>query len=90
MTEKEKLEIEKSNLENGNPWTKKNFNLSEQGRVLKTDPAQAEKLQAAAGRIAAIDAARAELNRATPQQLPTPKGWPVDTRKRKPQPRRFL
>jgi len=64
MTEKEKLELEKSNLEAGNPWTKKYFNLSEQGRILKENPAQAEKLKAAAKRIAEIDAQLAEQNSA--------------------------
>ena len=64
MTEKEKLEIEKGNLEAGNPWTKKYFNLSEQGRILKENPAQAEKMQAAAKRIAEIDAQLAEQNSA--------------------------
>ena len=64
MTQKEKLELEKGNLEAGNPWTKKNFNLSEQGRILKENPAQAEKMQAAAKRIAEIDAQLAEQNSA--------------------------
>ena len=32
-----------------NPWKKETFNLTEQGRILKQDPAQARELAAAAG-----------------------------------------
>lgn len=32
-----------------NPWKKESYNLTEQGRILKTDPAQAKQLAAAAG-----------------------------------------
>ena len=32
-----------------NPWKKESFNLTEQGKILKSDPAQEKQLAAAAG-----------------------------------------
>lgn len=33
-----------------NPWLKENFNLTEQGRILKENPAKAEQMRSAAGK----------------------------------------
>jgi hypothetical protein len=33
----------------GNPWSREHFNLTEQGRILRDDPALAEKLKAQVG-----------------------------------------
>ena len=34
---------------NKNPWSKESFNLTEQGKLIKSNPAQAKELAAAAG-----------------------------------------
>ena len=82
MTEKKQAEPEAII----NPWLKEHRNLTQQAAILKTDPKLAEQLKA--------DALKAEKaaaqNKAAPEQPPTPKGLPVDTRKKKPRPRRCI